>query len=140
MKIQHLIPIWFLAGFCTVSAQTKPAAANANAPALPTTNQVATPPTGGPRGGGMGGRGGTTADVALNSLRLDAASRAKAKPILDDELNKMKDLQADKTLSSDERAARNQSIKAATDAQLKLVLTDDQFARWQKISQPSQRQ
>ena len=88
----------------------------------------------------MGGRGGTTADVALNSLRLDAASRAKAKPILDDELNKMKDLQADKTLSSDERAARKQSIKAATDAQLKLVLTDDQFARWQKISQPSQRQ
>jgi serpin B len=91
-------------------------------------------------GSGMRGRGGTTADVELNSLRLDAATRAKVKPILDDELNKMKDLQADKTLSFEDKDARNKSIKADTDAQLKLVLTDDQFARWQKISQPSQSQ
>jgi len=87
----------------------------------------ATPTTGGPRGGGMGGRGGTTADVVLNSLHLDDATRAKVKPILDDELNKMKDLQADKTLSPEDRAARNQSIKADTDAQLKPILTDDPF-------------
>ena len=36
MKIQHLIPILFLAAFCTVSAQTN----TPTAPALLTTNQV----------------------------------------------------------------------------------------------------
>ena len=36
MKIQHLIPILFLAAFCTVSAQTK----SATSPTLLTTNQV----------------------------------------------------------------------------------------------------
>ena len=39
MKIQHLIPILFLAAFCTVSAQTT----NTNTPALLTTNQVTSP-------------------------------------------------------------------------------------------------
>ena len=97
----------------------------------------ATPTTGGPRGGRIGGRGRNTAELALGGLQLDDATKAKAKPILDDELKKMLDLQADKTLTSDERAARNKSIKADTDAQLKLVLTDEQYARWKQISGPS---
>ena len=72
----------------------------------------------------------------LNSLRLDDATRAKVKPILDDELKKLLDVTADKTLSFEESVAKDNSIKADTDAQMKLVLTDDQYAQWQKLLQP----
>ena len=40
MKILHLIPILFLAAFCTVSAQTNTAPASTSTPALLTTNQA----------------------------------------------------------------------------------------------------
>jgi hypothetical protein len=42
MKLQHLIPILFLAAFCTVSAQTNNAPASTNKPPLLTTNQAVT--------------------------------------------------------------------------------------------------
>ena len=54
----------------------------------------------------------------LNSLRLDDATRAKVKPILDDELKKLLDVTADKTLSFEESVAKDNSIKADTDAQM----------------------
>jgi hypothetical protein len=40
MKIQHLIPILFLAGYCTVSAQTNNILFNTNTSSLLTTNQA----------------------------------------------------------------------------------------------------
>jgi hypothetical protein len=40
MKTQHLIPILFLAAFCTASAQTNNAPANTNTPPLLTTKQL----------------------------------------------------------------------------------------------------
>jgi len=100
-----------------------------------------TPPAGapaaGPRGPGM--RGGPTLDVIATTLKLDDATKAKVKTILDARDQKLKDLRADTTLSQEDRRTKMQAIRTDVDTQMKAALTADQYAQWEKMSQPRQR-
>jgi Spy/CpxP family protein refolding chaperone len=100
-----------------------------------------TPPAGapaaGPRGPGM--RGGPTLDVIATTLKLDDATKAKVKTILDARDQKLKDLRADTTLSQEDRRTKMQAIRTDVDTQMKAALTADQYAQWEKMNQPRQR-
>ena len=100
-----------------------------------------TPPAGapaaGPRGPGM--RGGPPLDVIATTLKLDDATKAKVKTILDARDQKLKDLRADTTLSQEDRRTKMQAIRTDVDTQMKAALTADQYAQWEKMNQPRQR-
>lgn len=101
-----------------------------------------TPPAGapaaGPRGPGMR-PGGPTLDVIATTLKLDDATKAKVKTILDARDQKLKDLRADTTLSQEDRRTKMQAIRTDVDTQMKAALTADQYAQWEKMNQPRQR-
>lgn len=95
-------------------------------------------PAGGPRGPGMRG-GGPSLDAIATALKLDDATKAKVKTILDARDQKLKDLRADSTASPEDRRTKMQAIRTEVDTQMKAVLTADQYAQWQKMTQPRQR-
>lgn len=98
-----------------------------------------TPPAGAPPAGGRGMRGGPSLDQIATALKLDDATKAKVKPILDAERQKLTDLRADTSLSQEDRRAKVQTIRLDTAAQMKAVLTPDQFDQYEKMTQPRQR-
>lgn len=79
---------------------------------------------------------GANIDQIAATLKLDDATKAKFKTILEDQQKKMSELRADTTLSPQDRKTKVQAIRAGTDTQLKAVLTAEQFDQWQKMSQP----
>lgn len=98
-----------------------------------TNTPAATPPAGGP-GGGM--RRGMSPDAIMTQLKLDDATKAQVKPILEAQQQKMADMRKDpdySTLSREDRMAKAKAIHDDTAAQLKPILTDDQYAQWEKI-------
>jgi len=103
-----------------------------NAPA------ASTPAPGSGAGGTMRGRG-MSADAVMTQLKLDDATKAKVKPILDAQTQKMSDLRKDTTLSREDRTAKMKAIHDDTATQLKPILTDDQYAQWQKMGQRNRR-
>jgi predicted transglutaminase-like cysteine proteinase len=106
--------------------------------AQPTTNTPpAGAPPGGPRGPGMRG-GGPTLDVIATTLKLDDATKAKVKTILDARDQKLKDLMASSP-SPEDRRTKMQAIRDDVNTQMKAVLTADQYAQWEKMNQPRQR-
>jgi Spy/CpxP family protein refolding chaperone len=98
-----------------------------------------TPPAGAPPGGGRGMRGGPSLDQIATALKLDDATKAKVKPILDAQRKKMTDLRADTSLTPEDRRTKVQAIRDDTATQLKAILTPEQFDQYQKMSQPRQR-
>jgi len=94
-----------------------------------------TPPAGAPPAGGRM-RGAPTLQQLTTALNLTADEQAKVKPILDAQAQKMRDLRSDTTLSTDDRRAKMQEIRADTLKQMKAVLTPDQFAQYQKMATP----
>jgi hypothetical protein len=83
--------------------------------------------------------GGPTLDVIATTLKLDDATKAKVKTILDARDQKLKDLRADTTLSQEDRRTKMQAIRTDVDTQMKAALTADQYAQWEKMNQPRQR-
>ena len=72
-------------------------------------------------------------------LNLTPDQKTKVEPIMDERDQKMRDIFQDNTLSRDDRMAKIQQIRSDTDTQLKPILTDEQFQKWQQMSQPRHR-
>src|ERR1700691_6360413 len=101
---------------------------------------TATPPAGGPPGGGFrGGRGMLTIEQITTNLSLTADQIPKVKAVLDDQRQKMADLRADTSLSQDDRRTQMMAIRTDVTAKMKEILTDDQFAKYQKMTQRGRR-
>jgi len=101
------------------------------------TNQPpASQPSAGPRGVGAGG---PTPDQIATALKLNDATNAKVKTILDAQMQKIRELRQDTKLSPADRRAKVLAIRANTISQMKAVLTPEQFDQWQKMNQPRQR-
>jgi protein CpxP len=89
-------------------------------------------PAGGPPGGGMR-RGGFTIEQLTTNLSLTADQIPKVQAVLDDQRKQMTDLRADTSLSQEDRGTKMQAIRADVTAKMKGILTDDQFAKYQKM-------
>ena len=98
------------------------------------------PPAGAPAVRARGARANAqNVDQLATTLKLDDATKAKVKTILDDQQKKVAALRADTTLAAADRRTKTQAIRAETTKQRKAVLTSEQFDQWQKTSQPRQR-
>jgi Spy/CpxP family protein refolding chaperone len=98
------------------------------------------PPAGAPPVRARGVRAGAqNVDQLATTLKLDDATKAKVKTILDAEQKKVAELRADTAVTPAERRTKMQAIRADTTKQMKAVLTGEQFTEYQKLSQPRQR-
>jgi Spy/CpxP family protein refolding chaperone len=84
-------------------------------------------------------RGNRGIDVIAIQLGLTDDQKAKARPIIEARNQQMLELRKDKTLDQEARQAKLKQIHDDTNAKLKDVLTDQQFAKWQKITTPHRR-
>jgi len=91
-----------------------------------------TPPAQRPMRGGM--RGPTIEQLTTN-LDLTADEIPKVTAVLDDQKKKTADLRADTTLSQEDRRTKMTDIRTDVTAKMKEILTDDQFAKYQKMNQ-----
>ena len=103
---------------------------------------------GGPRGGNAGGgssggaRGGS-ADAQLTALetalgptnKLNEAQRTKVKAALEDQSKKLADLAADDSVQGADRTAKRQAIRDETNNKIKDIVSAQQYAGWEQISQ-----
>jgi hypothetical protein len=105
-------------------------------PALRAQDSTNTPPAGQRPPGGM--RAPMTLDRIATQLKLTDDQKAKVAPIIDAQNTKLADLRKDPdfaSLSREDKMAKMKAIRDDTTAQLKPILTDDQFAQWQKMGQ-----
>ena len=108
--------------------------------ALQAQNATNPPPAGQPPAGPRGmGVGGPTPDQIATALKLNDATTAKVKTILDAQMQKIRELRQDTTLSQADRRTKVLAIRANTITQMKAVLTPEQFDQWQEMNQPRQR-
>jgi hypothetical protein len=95
-----------------------------------------TPPAGGPPGGGMRGRGGPSLEQLTKALDLTDDQKPKVKAVLDEQMQKMTELHKDPDyagLSREDKMAKGKTIRDATAAKMKEILTADQFAKYEKM-------
>jgi periplasmic protein CpxP/Spy len=92
------------------------------------TNSTTPPPAGPP-----GGR--PNMKKIIEQLKLTDDQTEKVKPILKDQAEKMKALREDTSLTPQDRRPKMKEIRDDTNAKLKPILTDEQFAEWQKLTQ-----
>jgi Spy/CpxP family protein refolding chaperone len=108
-----------------------------------TNNPPPAPPAGGPPPGGPGMRGQAGFDRMAEQLNLTAEQKPKVQSILDTQRQKIRELRQDpnfNSLSQEDRRAKMKAIQDTTVAQMKAVLTADQFQKWQDMqSQMRQR-
>ncbi len=64
-------------------------------------------------------------------LDLNEEQKAKIKPTLETQMQKMRELRTDASVSPEERRSKMQSIREEASAQLKTILTPEQFEKWQ---------
>jgi Spy/CpxP family protein refolding chaperone len=103
----------------------------------PATPPAGAPPPGGPPGGpGMRGQAGF--ERIAEQLNLTDDQKPKVKAIIEDQRKKMGDLRQDTSLSREDKMAKRKAIQDDTVAQMKAVLTADQFQKWQ-VMQPQMR-
>ncbi len=95
------------------------------------TNTPPVPPAGAP-GGKHQNQG---FDRIAQQLNLTDDQKTKVQPILEAQRQKMSDLRQDTSLSPEDRKAKVQEIRKDTLDQLKDILTPDQIAQFQKMSQ-----
>ena len=79
------------------------------------------------------------ADQIAATLKLDDATKAKVKNILDTQQQKLRDLLADNSLSPTDRRTKLQAVRGSMMTQMKAVLTAEQFDQWQKMNPLLQR-
>ena len=101
------------------------------APLAPSFAQTAPPaPAHGPHGGG----GGCLKKLA-SELNLTDAQKAQMKPILMNNRQQMRAIQADTTLTPDAKMAKMKALRKSTRQQTMAVLTPDQRAKLKSIRQ-----
>lgn len=103
-----------------------------------------TPPAGGPppgqRPGGMrGGMRAPTIEQLTTNLSLTADEIPKVQAVLDEQKKKIADLMADQSVQGQDRRTKMQEIRTEMTAKMKDILTDDQFAKYQKMMQRGRR-
>jgi hypothetical protein len=98
-----------------------------------------TPPAAAPPGspGARGGR--MNFDNIATQLELTDDQKTKAKPVFQDMMQKIQDLRKDATVDKADRPAKIKEIRDAAGAKLKEILTDEQYAKWQKMMMPGNR-
>jgi Spy/CpxP family protein refolding chaperone len=69
---------------------------------------------------------------AVEELNLTDDQKAKVKPILQDEAQKLKALRQDTSLAKEDKKAKLKSIREDTNAKIKPILTADQLEKWNK--------
>jgi Spy/CpxP family protein refolding chaperone len=104
------------------------------------------PPAGGPPPGRppgpMGIRGRPDLEMMAKQLNLTDDQKPKFKSIMESRMQKMRDLRQDPdfaSLSPEDRGAKVKAIQDETEAQMKALLTPEQFDTWQKMPQPGMR-
>jgi Spy/CpxP family protein refolding chaperone len=103
------------------------------------------PPAGGPLPGhppGPGMRGRPNFDMIAQQLNLTDDQKPKFKSIMESQMQKRRDLRQDPNianLSPEDRAAKVKAIQDETEAQMKALLTPEQFEKWQKMPQAGMR-
>ena len=98
--------------------------------ALQAQDNTNTPPAGAPPGG-MRPR--MNFDTLAKNLELTDAQKPQVKVIFDEQQQKMKELRADTSVAQADKRAKAKEIRDATTAQLKPILTAEQFAKWEKM-------
>lgn len=103
------------------------------------------PPAGGPPPrppGGPGMRGRSNFDPMAQQLALTEDQKPKFRSIMESRMQKMRDLRQDPqfgSLAPEERRAKVQAIQDETTAQVKALLTPEQFEKYQKLPQMGMR-
>ena len=87
-----------------------------------------TPPAGAP---GMRGR--PNMEKIAAELGLSDDQKAKLKTVTTNQQAKVRALREDTTLSQEDKRAKLKEIRADTQTQIKEILTEEQFAKWQTI-------
>ncbi|HEY4417118.1 MAG TPA: hypothetical protein VGO57_15625 [Verrucomicrobiae bacterium] len=77
---------------------------------------------------------GMNVDFLAKQLSLTDAEKPKVKALLDDQMEKQRDLRKDTSLSKEDKKAKLKEIREATNTKMKDILTPDQFTKWQKFS------
>lgn len=110
--------------------------------AADTNTPPAKPAPGGPppgqRPAGMM-RGGPNLDQLAQQLNLTDDQKAKVKSVLEARDKKVSELRGDTSLSQEDRRAKMQSIREENTAQMKAILTPEQFDKWQQMAQRGRR-
>jgi Spy/CpxP family protein refolding chaperone len=65
-------------------------------------------------------------------LNLTDDQKAQVMPIMDAQRSKSRAVMQDDSLSTDDKRAKIKAIRDETNAQLKTILTADQYAKWQQ--------
>ncbi len=94
-----------------------------------------TPPAHARPPGAPGARGRMNLDYIAKQLALTEDQKTKAKPVLDEMQQKMRDLRQDTSVAQADRRAKMKEIHDAATAKLKEIFTPDQFEKWQKMGQ-----
>ena len=71
--------------------------------------------------------------VNLDQLNLTADQKPKVQSIMEAQMQKMRDLRQDTSLTVEDRRAKAKAIHENTVTQMKAVLTADQFQKWQDM-------
>jgi protein CpxP len=103
-------------------------ACSSSLPAQDTTNTA-------PAGGMRGRMTGPTIEQLTTNLSLTADQIPKVTAVLDDQKKKMADLRADQSVQGQDRRTKMTEIRTDMTAKLKDILTDDQFTKYQKMTQ-----
>ena len=97
-----------------------------------TNNPPSAPPAGGPPGGpGMRGQAGF--DRMAEQLNLTEDQKPKVQSIMKAQMDKMRGLRQDTSLTPEDRKAKMKAIREDSAAQMKAVLTAEQFQKWQDM-------
>lgn len=88
---------------------------------------------GGPGGPGMRGR--PNIDQIAKDLNLTDDQKTKLKAAMEEQMQKMRALRQDTSLSQEDRRAKMQEIRKANQAKIKEILTAEQLKKWQEMHQ-----
>jgi Spy/CpxP family protein refolding chaperone len=99
-------------------------------PDAPSTPPPADAPAPGPRGGGRG----PNMEKILDQLNLSADQKEKVKPVLKDQMEQMKAMNQDSSLTAADKRSKRREIREATNTKLKEIFTADQYTQWEKLT------
>ena len=80
-----------------------------------------------------------TLDSIAKQLDLTEDQKTKVKPTIDEMIAKLTDLQKDTSVQQADRRAKRKEIRDAAGVKLKPILTEEQYAKWEKMGQPNRR-
>ena len=76
----------------------------------------------------------------VDQLNLTPDQRAKADPFLEEDAKKIRALRDDSSLSDEDRKKKTAEIRKGTVAQLKPILTEEQWKQFQQLREERQKQ